>query len=100
MLFEIVEMSFLFFYAATILSHDRFSAWANFDLMFDKNAHLMKCGKTYQNLDLRPDLDRSRLGDSDGGHREAQFLRTMAGNEEKHSSTSKIQVFIKIFTFQ
>ena len=57
--------------------------------MFDKNVHLMKSVKTYRSLDLKPDLDRSRLGDFDGGHQEAQILRKMAANEEKHELQQK-----------
>ena len=46
-------------------------------------------------MDLRPDLDRSRLGYFDGGHQEAQFLRKMAANEEKHSSIHEIVLAIE-----
>ena len=88
MLFEIAKPMFLFLGCATIPTQDWFSAWANFDLVFNKNVHLMKCVSTHQNLDLRPDLDRSRLGDFVGGHQEAQFLRKRAEHEENHSSTS------------
>jgi len=57
--------------------------------MFDKNVDFMVCVKSYPNFDLRPDLDRSRLGDFDGGRQEAQLLGKIAANEEKHSNTSK-----------